>query len=200
MTILWLIAITGLLGSVVLFFSVSIRLFFFSSRPFQASASNFERKLVLAALVAAVLGSIGLFVVPVYQGGSCSVSASVSLPPGSASQSATVNIPSSGCTEHSSTFFQANSPQVIPLFAIPLLFAAIPFALLKSRFRGLVFAICAFLLAAQAAMGMSGYGLAFAPSGIILVAAGFIGISGRRAQQGVAPEKPAFASLRRFFR
>ena len=198
MTTLYLLALAGLFGSVLLFIAVIIRLALFSRRPFQVSATTSERKLVFGALVAAILGSVGLFVVPAYQGSSCSVSVSATVSPASPSESSVVSIPmSSGCTEHSPTFFQANGPQVIPLFTIPVLFAVIPLAFLKRRFRGLVFAICAFLLAGQAAVGMSGYGLAFSPSSAILVLAGFLGISGWRAQQGTPADPHAFASLRR---
>ena len=198
MTILWLLALVGLLGSVLLFLAAAFRLTFYKRRPFPVPAESSERRWVYAAFVAALLGSAGLFLLPAYKGSSCSVSMSVT-----ASQPASSNVvsfPMSSCPESTSTFFQVNGPQVIPLFTVPIAFALIPFALFKLRLRGLAFALCAFLLAGQAAIGMSGYGLAFAPSSIFLVAAGFIGLSQRSAQQGVAPEKPVSSSLRRFFR
>ena len=200
MTALWLFALAGLLGSVLLLLAGLGLLAFYSRRPFPVIATSTERKFVFAAFAAAILGSVGLFVLPAYQGSSCSVSVSATVSPASPSQSSTVSIPMSACTEHSPTFIQANCPQVIPLFTVPVLFAVIPFAFLRRRFRSVAFSVCAFLLAVQAAVGMSGYGLAFSPSSVLLVVAGFIGLCSQRAQQGVAPEKPTFASLRRFFR
>lgn len=178
MSALWLLAVAGLLGSLLLFVTAAFCLAFYKRRPFPVPAQQSERRLVLAAFAAAILGSAGLFILPAYTSSSCSASLSVTVPaPSSASSS--VSIPMSSCPEQTSTFIQVNGPQVIPLFTVPILFAVIPLLLFKLRFRGLVFAVCAFLLAGQAAVGMSGYGLAFAPSSIILVLAGFLGIFGR---------------------
>lgn len=198
MTALWLLALVGLLGSVLLFVAGCFRLALFSRRPFPVSATALERKLVLGALALAASGSAGLFVLPAYQGSSCSVSVTAAVPPASASASNFVTVPmSSGCTEHSSTFYQANGPQVIPLFTIPILFAVVPLAFLNRRMRSLGYAVCAFLLAGQAAVGMSGYGLAFSPCSVLLAVAGFIGLFSRRAQQGTPADPHASASLRR---
>lgn len=63
------------------------------------------------------------------------------------------------------------------LFTVPLLFALLPLLFLHMRYRALAYAVCAFLLAGQAGVGMSGYGLVFAPSGLLLVLAGFVSLS-----------------------
>lgn len=76
----------------------------------------------------------------------------------------------------------AKGPRVIPLFTVPVLLAVAPFAFLTLRYRSFLIAVFAFLLAGQAAIGMSGYGLAFAPSSVLLMLAGFIGLLGRGAQ------------------
>ena len=91
----------------------------------------------------------------------------------------------STCQARHTTFLQVNGLLIIPLFTIPVLFALAPLALLQQRTRTLAFALCAFLLAGQAMVGMSGYGLAFAPSSVLLVIAGFVGIFGRGAQSGI---------------
>lgn len=197
MIALWLGALAGLLGSVLLLIGGLVSLAFYSRRPFSTAATSAERKFVLAALATAILGSAGLFVFPAYQVSSCpdSVSTAVSSAPPASTSS--VSAPMSACTAHSSTLFRVNGPQVIPFFTVPVLLAVIPFAFLKRRSRCLVFSVCAFLLAGQAAVGMSGYGLAFSPSSVLLVLAGFIGLFNNRAQP-VAADGPRDArSVRR---
>ena len=197
MTALWLLALAGLLGSVLLLIAGFGLLAFYSRRPFSEVATSTERRFVFGAFAAAIIGSVGLFVLPAYQGRSCSASISATVSPASPSTSSVVSIPMSACTNHSSTFFQVNGPKVIPLFTVPVLLSVIPFAFLRLRFRSVAFSVCAFLLAGQAAVGMSGYGLAFSPSSVLLVVAGFIGLFSQRAQQGAAPDPHASASLRR---
>lgn len=189
----WLLASAGLLGSALLLLVSAFWLSLPRYRALVKPAAASERHLLWAALVAAILGSLGLFVLPAYTGSSCSASLSVTVSPPSPSSAPVVsaNIPASSCPEHRATFLQVNGPQVIPLFTIPVLFAVVPLVILRLRFRALVFALCAFLLAGQAAVGMSGYGLAFAPSSVLLVIAGLVGIFGRGAQPSAPADGPA---------
>ncbi|WP_374090112.1 hypothetical protein [Methylomicrobium lacus] len=177
MIVLWLLALLGIVSSVALLLAALIRLTRFERGPFAVPALHLERQLLWLALIAALLGSLGLFVLPAYTSISCSASISVS---GNASGDTPLLSP---CTasESSATFVQVNGPQVIPLFTIPVVFALVPLGCMRLRVRAVVFAICAFVLAGQAAIGMSGYGLAFAPSSVFLVAAGFVGIFRRSA-------------------
>lgn len=197
MVTFWLLALAGLGGSALLLFVAAQRLLFTRYRELLKPAATSERRWAWAALVAAVLGCVGLFVLPVYVGSSCSTPLPV--PDSGPSFSAPVdslNIPVSPCPARYATFLQVNGPQVIPLFMVPVLFAMLPLALLRQRFRGLVFAVCAFLLAGHATIGMSGYGLAFAPSSVFLVVAGFFGIFGRSAQQGAPAGRSTAARFR----
>jgi hypothetical protein len=176
MIALWLLALLGIVSSVALLLAELIRLTRFERKPFAVPALHLERQLLWLALIAALLGSLGLFVLPAYTSISCSASISVS---GNASGDTPLLSP---CTaSESSTFVQVNGPQVIPLFTIPVVFALVPLGCMRLRVRAVVFAICAFVLAGQAAIGMSGYGLAFAPSSVFLVAAGFVGVFRRSA-------------------
>lgn len=176
MTALWLLALLGLVGSGLLLVAVLIRWALFSRHALPAVATALERTLLWLALVAALAGSASLLAMPAYQGGSCSFAATVVAPSGTASMASEVSIPTADCTANSATFLQMNGPQLLPLFTLPVLFALIPFAFRHWRFRSLVYAPCAFLLAAQAAMGMSGYGLVFAPSSVALLLAGLASI------------------------
>lgn len=164
MTILWILAIIGILGSLSLVVVASVRIAFFHFRPSPLSTRHAENRLLQAALLAAIMGSVLLFVLPVYSGVVHTVSASSS------------GVASSAVTSQSSTFLQVNGPQVIPLFTVPVLFAVVPFAFARRRVRPIITGVCAFLLAGQAAVGMSGYGLFFAPSGVLMVLAGFVSI------------------------
>jgi hypothetical protein len=166
MIILWILAIIGILGSLLLVVVASVRIAFFRFRPSPLSTHLAEIRLLQAALLAAILGSVLLFVLPVYSSVVYTGSASTS------------GVASSSLTSHSSTFLQVNGPQVIPLFTVPVLFAVVPFAFARLRVRPIVAGACAFLLAGQAAVGMSGYGLFFAPSSVLMVLAGFVSIFG----------------------
>lgn len=187
MTVLWVLAMSGLLGGTALLLVSSFVLAVRRYRSLLRPASGTERRLVWAAVVAAVLGSLALVFVPAYKSTSCSVSVSVSAP---SSAGVTPDTPDAACVEQTATFVQVNEPVVILLFTVPILFALVPLFLHRLRFRGVVLGICAFLLAGQAAIGMSGYGLAFAPSSVLLVLAGFVGVFRRGAQQGAPADVP----------
>lgn len=167
----WWLALSGLMGSLLLLLVALACLSMRRHRERISAAGPAERRLAWAVLLAAVLGSATLFVVPAYSGTEC----------GQSVGPATASAGEMNCVERRSSFVAVNGPQVIPLFTIPLLFAVLPLLLLRWRFRGPVFAVCAFLLAGQAAVGMSGYGLVFAPASLLLVGAGFIGIVRRSA-------------------
>jgi hypothetical protein len=104
------------------------------------------------SILLACIGSFLLFVIPAYSG-------------------------SSG----SRTFIEVNGPSVIPLFTIPVLFAFVPLVFWRVRVRAAIEGLCAFLLGGQAAIGMSGYGLFFGPSGAAMVVAGILAMRTKNA-------------------
>lgn len=187
MTVLWVLAMGGLLGGAAL---LLVSLFVLAVRRYRSllkPAAGTERRLVWAAVVAAVLGSLTLAFAPAYESTNCSVSVSVTAP---SSTGVTYDTQGTACAEQTATFVQVNGPVVILLFTVPILFALVPLFLRRPRYRGLVLGFCALLLAGQAAIGMSGYGLAFAPSSVLLVLAGFVGIFRRSAHQDASADAP----------
>ncbi|MGR8942139.1 MAG: hypothetical protein ACU83P_11175 [Gammaproteobacteria bacterium] len=79
------------------------------------------------------------------------------------------------------TFIEVNGAYVIPFFTVPVTFAVIPLLFFRTRFRPAIEGLCAFLLGVQAAVGMSGYGLFFGPSGMAMVLAGILAMKSNAA-------------------
>jgi hypothetical protein len=131
-------------------------------RPAPFGSNRPEAWALAAAVLAAVLGCLWLFVGPAYVGfvGSGSISSS-----GATAISA---------VETTRSFYSVNGPKVIPLFVLPVLIALAPFGSRSWRTRPIVYGLCALLLGGQAAVGISGYGLFFAPSGALMVLAGIL--------------------------
>jgi len=127
-----------------------------------------EFKVMAAAVSLAVLGSILLFVLPVYSGSAATLAAEVL--PDDTVRHREIQI------NETRTFLEVNGPGVIPLFTVPIAFTFLPFLAQRSSLRPALQGLCAFLLGAQAAMGMSGYGLFFGPSGLAVLTAGLIAI------------------------
>ena len=157
-----LLAAAAVFGGALLALFALIRAAFWRFRPAPLLANRGELWAVNASLVAAVLGSCWLLFGPAYSGAIHSASLSSS---GAISESV---------THTTETFVEANGTGVIPLLTLPVLFTLLPFAFWRFRPRPIVEACCALLLGGQAAVGMSGYGLFFAPSGFIMLIAGVL--------------------------
>ncbi|MGR9035356.1 MAG: hypothetical protein ACU83O_02050 [Gammaproteobacteria bacterium] len=121
-----------------------------------------ELKAMAAAMGLAVLGSILLFVFPAYSSEGGTLAAEI-LPDATSRQ-----------TIETKTFLEVNGSGVIPFFTLPIVFALLPYFARRSCLRPALQGLCAFILGAQAAMGMSGYGLFFGPSGLAVLTAGLI--------------------------
>ena len=139
----------------------------FCSAPLHTS--RIELCVLAASVAAAVFASLWLVVGPFYSGfsggGSVSLGGSVTLLAVSGTRS----------------FYSVNGPKVIPLLALPVLVALVPFAVARRGARAAVQGACALLLGGQAVIGMSGYGTFFAPSGVLMLAAGILALNNRAA-------------------
>ncbi|MGR9043646.1 MAG: hypothetical protein ACU83N_00025 [Gammaproteobacteria bacterium] len=120
-----------------------------------------------------ICGSIVLFVVPAYEGGGIVTRTAID-----SDGKITTEVLSSG--SGSETFLEVNGPAVIPLFSIPILIPILPIIGRRSMFRPLLHGVSAFLLGGQAAIGISGYGLAFAPSSLAILIAGIAALIARK--------------------
>lgn len=157
--LLWFLALIGFLGGALLFLATSFRFGFPRYRSLVRPAGKIERYLVWAAFLAALIGSLSLFLIPLRTEIDCSASPRITVSP---EPNIIITVPSA-CSERGVSFVTINGLQVIPLLTIPIIFAVVPLALLGWFFRSFLFAVFASLLAGQAAVGMSGYGLVFAP-------------------------------------
>ena len=81
------------------------------------------------------------------------------------------------------TFLEVNGLEVIPLFIAPVLLSLSPLLGGKSMLRSLLHAGSAFFLGTLAAISMSGFGLAFAPSGLAML---FAGIAAFKAREKIS--------------
>lgn len=181
---IWLLAQCAMLASLLLVIVAVARIFIWRVRPVPLSTNRAELAALSASLAAAVVGSVWLFSGPAYFGTTHTMSLSSS------------GVIASSVAGHSRSFYAVNGPAVIPLFIVPVAFALLPFAFLRSRARPVVEGICAFLLSVQAGIGMSGYGLFFMPSGVIMVLAGVLALRGHIAPPG-PPVDVAAAAPRR---
>lgn len=177
--ILWGLALIAILGGALLTLIALGRIAFWRFRPAPLFANRAELSALGTALTAAILGSVWLFVGPAYSEATHTMSVSSS---GAVAQSV---------TESSRSFYEVNGPMVIPLLIVPVAFALLPFGFFRWRGRPIAQGFCALLLGAQAAIGMSGYGLFFAPSGAIMLLAGILALSAHAAQQGAQSDGPA---------
>jgi hypothetical protein len=169
-TALSLFALIAAIGGLLLALIAFIRIAFWRFRPRPLFANRSELWTLSASLAIAILGSVLLFVVPVYSG-----------------VTHTISISSGGTVaqvvaESSRSFYEVNDPKVIPLFTVPISFALLPFGFFRSRTRPIIQGLCAFLLGGLAAIGMSGYGLFYAPSGAIMLLSGVLALRGHATQ------------------
>lgn len=165
-TALWLFALAAVLGGLLLAIIAFCRIAIWRFRPARLFANRAELWALGTSLAAAIAGSVWLFVGPAYSVMSVSSSGTVT----------------QSVTESSVSFYEINGPAVVPLFTVPVVFAVLPFGLFRCRVRPIVQGLCAFLLGGQAAIGMSGYGLLFSPSGVIMLLAGIFALRAHTAQ------------------
>lgn len=169
-TALSLFALIAVVGGLLLTLIAFSRIAFWRFRPTPLFANRVELWTVSASLAAAILGSVWLFVSPGYSGVTYTMSIS--------SSGAVANT----VTESSRSFYEANGPKVIPLFTVPVAFALLPLGFFRSRIRPIIQGLCAVLLGGQGIIGMSGYGLFFAPSGAIMLLAGILALTAHADQ------------------
>jgi hypothetical protein len=181
----WLLSQGAILASLLVTIVALVRIVIWRFRPMPLFTNRAELIALSASLVAAVIGSVWLFVGPGYSGTTYTATLSTS---GAITRSV---------AEHSRSFYEVNGdPAVIFLFVVPVAFALLPFVFFRSRARPVVQGICAFLLSIQAGIGMSGYGLFFMPSGFIMVIACILALRGHAVQPGISPDAPAAVSRR----
>lgn len=181
----WLLSQGAVLASLLVTIVAFARIVIWRFRPMPLFTNRAELIVLSTSLVAAVIGSVWLFVGPGYSGTTNTVILSSS---GTITRSV---------AEHSRSFYEVNGdPAVIFLFAVPVAFALLPFVFFRSRARPVVQGICAFLLSIQAGIGMSGYGLFFMPSGFIMIIASILALRGHAVQPGISPDVPTDASRR----
>lgn len=191
------------IGGFVAAIGATVQVVIFRRLPARLSCNLIERRLLLASVIAAVLGSAWLFLAPAYGDHPCSSAATVSSttmttrrsevgPEGErievveyAAQSRA--IPDDlDCKRSTKTFYVVNGPSVIPLFTIPIVFTLIPFAFYALRIRPIIEGLIALLLGAQLFIGLSMYGTAFGPSGVLMVLAALAALRTTGNGQSVA--------------
>ena len=175
-TALSLIALIAIIGGLLLTLIAFSRITFWRFRPVPLFANRVELWTLTASLTLAILGSLWLFMGPAYSGVTLTMSISSS---GAVAQTV---------TDSSRSFYEANDPRIIALFTLPVVFALLPFSFLRSRMRPIIQGFCAFLLGGQGIIGMSGYGLFYAPSGAIMLLAGILALRAHAAQQSAPPD------------
>lgn len=158
-----LLAVFAFLGGALLALVATARALVWRYRSAPLYANRVELRTLSASVAAAALGALSLVVLPFKTGYSGSGSMS------SLGSEMSMSLPS--VVEVSRPLI-AFSLQVIPLLVAPVLIALAPFAVARSGWRPIVQGLCAMLLGAHAAIGMTGYGTFFAPSGVLMVAAG----------------------------
>lgn len=139
----------------------------FRSEPFRSGSA--EGYALHAAVAAAVLAVLWLNVGPFYSGFAGSGTFSLA---GTASLSA---------GPRSSSFVSTNGAAVLPLVVLPVVVALLPFGFRSRGTRPVAEAVCAVVLAGQAVIGISGYGLLFAPSAVLMLVAAILASSNHAA-------------------
>ena len=138
----------------------------FANRP--------ESIALFASIVLAVAGFTALFVAPVYQGTKIQSQISVDTTAG-------ITTIESTSEETSKSFVGANGIELLPLFIAPVFITLLPLLFFQLSIRPAIEGISALLLGGQAAIGMSGYGAFFGPSGVAMVIAGILALRSRNA-------------------
>ena len=169
LSVLAVLAIVAAAGGVLVSVATVVRaaVWRFRSRPLRRRSA--EGWVLQASVVAAALGALWLTFGPFYSG--FAGSATVSLA-GTASLSA---------GPRSSSFLSTNGAAVLPLLVVPVMVALVPFGFRSRGTRPVAQALCAVVLAGQAVIGISGYGLFFAPSAALMLAAAILASSNHAA-------------------
>lgn len=177
-----LLAVVAVVGGALLALIAVARSFMWRFRSAPLHASRIELAALTASVAAAVLAVLWLVVGPFYSGYSGS---------GSVSLEDAVSLSAVADTR---SFFAVNGANVIPFLTFPVLIALVPFAAARRGARAGVQGLCALLLGSQAFIGISGYGLFFAPSGVLMLAAGILALHNRAAQPVAGADVPEAAS------
>jgi hypothetical protein len=148
----WIVSLGAFIGGTLVFVAGLIGAVLLPSRYLPLVRNRSEQLALGFSIVFACIGCFLLFTLPVYSG-----------------------------TNGSKTFIEVNGSYLIPFFIAPLTFAVFPLLFFRGRFRPAIEGLCAILLGVQAAVGMSGYGLFFGPSGITMVLAGILSIKSNTA-------------------
>ena len=174
--IVWFLSLCVIVTTLLLVFFAFVRIVISRFRPIPLFTNRTELLVLSASLIAAVIGSVWLFFGPGYMGTTYTVIQSSN---GSVARSV---------VENSRSFYEVNDRSMIFLFVVPVLFALLPFLFYRSRARPIVQGVCAFFLSIQAAIGMSGYGLLFMPSGFLMVIATIVALQEHAAHPGVSTD------------
>jgi hypothetical protein len=148
----WIVSLGAVIGGALVFVAGLVGALLMPSRYVPLVRNRPEQLALGFSILLACIGCFLLFTLPVYNG-----------------------------TNGSKTFIEVNGPYLIPFFISPLTFAVFPVLFFRVRFRPAIEGLCAFMLGVQAAVGMSGYGLFFGPSGIAMVLAGILSIKSNTA-------------------
>lgn len=196
----------AVIGGILAVIGATIRILVLRRLPIRLSRNSPEKRLLLASVVASLLGSAWLFLAPAYGGYACALFSSTTASPPTitasrrteigpngeqievvevTSTSAVVPVERSNCPASSKTFYEVNGLGVIPLFTIPIAFTLVPFAFYALRIRPIIQGAMGLLLGAQILIGMSLYGAAFGPSGVLMVLAALAALRTNTAQPGV---------------
>ncbi|WP_036132112.1 hypothetical protein [Marinobacter nitratireducens] len=172
--VLFVSSAIAFIGGALLIF---IGLGFFLFRRTQSTklfANRPEFIALLTSIFLAVAGFTALLVAPVYQG--TETRTQVSIEPATG-----VTFGESTTEKTRKSFVEVNGIEVLPLFIAPVFIALLPMLFFKLGIRPVVEGICALLLGGQAAIGMTGYGTFFGPSGLVMVIAGILALRSNNA-------------------
>ncbi len=205
-TVLALFSYAAVIGGVFVTLGALVRIFLLRRLPLRLSQNRSEGGLLVASVVAGIFGCAWLFLAPAYVGSSCSVSmpshnsvVTTTREKGTSSNGESIEVVSSfssvrsvgssaDCEPKTKSFYEANGPKVIAPFTIPLALTLLPFVFYALRVRPIVEAFMATILGGQMAIGMSLYGVAFGPSGVLMLLAALAALRTNAAQQFVAAD------------
>lgn len=135
--------------------------------------NRLERTALFCSIGLAVLATTLLMVLPFYAG--VSSTSTITVGPDGFSQV----VSESNRSWFSRTLVGVNGPVVVVLIAAPILIAGLPLLFSRLRMRPAIEGCCALLLGGQALMGMSGYGVFFGPSALVMVTASVFALNSR---------------------
>lgn len=162
LSVLAVLAVVAAVGGTLLAMAAVARATLWHFRSVPLHGGSAESWALRASVVAAVLGALWLAVGPFYSGFAGSATLSLA---GTTSLAA---------GPRSSSLLAGNGPAVIPWLALPVLVAHVPFGFRARATRPVAQSLCAVVLAAQGVIGISGYGLFFAPSAVLMLVAALL--------------------------